>query len=384
MIRIEITSRNRYNERKNKSLVITMQLKNINGGKMNRFFSKLIQEIEPYVPGEQPKDKKYIKLNTNENPYPPSPKVLEAIQKVDSELKLYPDPECSALRETAAQYYGLKKEQVFVGNGSDEVLAFCFPAFFLDKPLYFPDITYSFYPVYSKLFGVEYENKSLKEDFIIHIEDYFDNNGSILIPNPNAPTGEYLGLNSVKEILKNNPDNLVVMDEAYVDFGGESCVKLIDEYPNLLVIQTLSKSWSLAGLRVGFALGNEELIDGLNRVKNSFNSYTLDVLAQVGAKAALEDIGYFNEIKNKIMNTRDGSVKALSKLGFKVLDSKANFIFVSHKTIDAKDIFEKLKEKGVLVRYFNKPRINQYLRISVGTDEEMEKLCEALKKIINI
>lgn len=349
---------------------------------MNRFFSKLVQEIEPYVPGEQPKDKKYIKLNTNENPYPPSPKVLKAIKQVSDDLKLYPDPECSALRETAAQYYGLKKEQIFVGNGSDEVLAFCFPAFFVDKKLLFPDITYSFYPVYSKLFGVEHENKPLKAHFEIDIKDYSNTDGSILLPNPNAPTGKYLELDSIEQILKKNPDNIVVIDEAYVDFGGDSSVKLIDKYPNLLVIQTLSKSWSLAGLRVGFALGNEELIDGLNRVKNSFNSYTLDVLAQVGAKAALEDIIYFNETKNKIIKTRERSVQTLSRLNFEVLDSKANFIFATHKTIEAKDIFEKLKEKGVLVRYFNKPRINQYLRISIGTDEEMERLSVALKEIV--
>lgn len=365
------------------ALTAIMNLKsNKFGGEMNRFFTKLVQEIEPYVPGEQPKDRKYIKLNTNENPYPPSPKALEAIKTVSEELKLYPDPECTALRETAAHYYGLKKEQVFVGNGSDEVLAFCFPAFFLDKKLLFPDITYSFYPVYAKLFGVEYETKPLKEDFEIDIENYCNDCGSILLPNPNAPTSKYLEVDKIEEILNKNPNHVVVIDEAYVDFGGTSCTGLINQYPNLLVVQTLSKSWSFAGLRVGFALGNGHLIDGLNRIKNSFNSYTLDTLAQVGAKAALEDISYFNETKNKIIKTREKTVKELLQLQFKIVNSQANFIFVTHEKMTAKDIFEKLREKGILVRYFNKPKIDQYLRISIGTDDEMKKLTNALKEII--
>lgn len=349
---------------------------------MNRYLSELAKNIEPYVPGEQPKDKKYIKLNTNENPYPPSSKTLKAMSDaINSDLRLYPDPECDELKRTAANYYGLKPEQVFVGNGSDEVLAFSFAAFYTGKKILFPDITYSFYPVYANLFNVEYETIPLvDETFQISVEDYLKYNEGIIIPNPNAPTGRFLEIKEIERVLNKNINSVVIIDEAYIDFGGESAVELIHQYPNLLVIHTLSKSRSLAGLRVGFAFGNEALIDGLNRIKNSFNSYTLDRIAQKGAIAALEDEAYFNETRKKIIQTRETTTKELIKLEFKVIESKANFVFITHKDLEAKTLFERLREKGILVRYFSKPRIDNYLRVSIGTDEEMDTFIKILKK----
>lgn len=351
---------------------------------MSRYWNELTKKIEPYVAGEQPKDKKYIKLNTNENPYPPSPKVINAISDANnSDLRLYPDPDCDKLRETVANYYNLNKNQVFVGNGSDEVLAFSFLTFFSsDKEIVYPDISYSFYPVYAGLYGLKVRLSALKEDFSIDVEDFLKENGGVVIPNPNAPTGKYLDIKSIKRILEFNNESVVIIDEAYVDFGGESVVGLIKDYPNLLVIQTLSKSRALAGMRIGLALGSEELIDGLNRIKNSFNSYTSDRIAQVAAVAAFEDEEYFKICSNKIIKTREKVTKRLTEIGFKVIPSKANFIFASHSKMLAKDIFIKLREKGVLVRYFNKPKIDNYLRISIGSKEEMDTFLEKVEEII--
>ena len=351
---------------------------------MSIYWSKLTKSQVPYVPGEQPKDKKYIKLNTNENPYPPSPKVLEAIKNTANEdLRLYPDPECTALRAVIAKYYNLSEEEVFVGNGSDEVLAFSFQTFFdPGRTILFPDITYSFYPVYCKLYGLDYATVTLDKDFNIPLEGFLTENGGVVISNPNAPTAKYMSLDKIKEILEFNKNSVVIIDEAYIDFGGESSVSLIKDYPNLLVIQTLSKSRCLAGLRIGFALGNKELIKGLNMVKNSFNSYTIDRLALNGAIEALSDEEYFNETRQKIIFTREKTTESLTEMGFTVTESKANFIFISHAEIKADIIFGRLREKGILVRYFNKTRIDNFLRVSIGTDTEMKAFIGALKEIL--
>ncbi|WP_368974177.1 histidinol-phosphate transaminase [Caldifermentibacillus hisashii] len=351
---------------------------------LSKFWSEVTRLTEPYVPGEQPKVKNMIKLNTNENPYPPSPKVLAALKgAVDGNLRLYPDPTADELCEAIAKAYDVAKSQVFIGNGSDEVLAFSFLAFFnQDEQILFPDITYSFYPVYANLYRLDYKEVPLNEDFTIPVEQFFHAEGGVIFPNPNAPTSIGLGLEQIEKILQNNPDKVVIVDEAYIDFGGESAVPLIRRYDNLLVIQTLSKSRSLAGLRVGFAFGNEQLIEGLNRIKNSFNSYTLDRLALVGAKAAIEDTAYFEETRSKIMETRHRVIGELRQLNFTVLDSQANFLFMKHARVDAKQIFETLKEKGIYVRYFNKSRIDQFLRVTIGTDEEMNRLMEELKNIL--
>lgn len=351
---------------------------------MSKYWSEVIKKVEPYVPGEQPRDRNYIKLNTNECPYPPSQKVINAIIKATNDsLRLYPDPTCDEIVEVIALYHGLEKEQVFVGNGSDELLAFAFKAFFNPgKHILFPDVTYSFYPVYSKLFNIDYKAVPVNDDFDIDVEGFLQKNGGIIIPNPNAPTSKLLSLKEIAKILEANMESVVIIDEAYIDFGGESSIKLINEYSNLLVVQTLSKSRALAGLRVGFALGNRELIDGLERVKNSFNSYTLDRLAIKGAVAAFEDQSYFNEVRVKIIATREKISKELGQLGFKVIDSSANFVFVSHERVNAALIFNALRDRGILVRYFNKPRIDNYLRITIGTDEEMDEFIRVLNDII--
>jgi histidinol-phosphate aminotransferase len=351
---------------------------------MSQFWSKVARNLKPYVPGEQPKDKKYIKLNTNENPYPTSPKALEAMkQAVNDSLKLYPTPACEDLRTCIARYHGLTKEQVFVGNGSDEVLAFVFLAFFNPgSPILFPDITYSFYPVYADLFHIDYKLVPLNEDFSIPVEKFFSPNGGIIFPNPNAPTGRYLAVEAIEDILQRNTNQVVIIDEAYIDFGGESAVKLISKYPNLLVVQTLSKSRSLAGLRVGFAMGHEDLIEGLNRVKNCINSYTLDRVALAGATASFEDEQYFQEVRRKVITTREKTISDLQEIGFTVIPSQANFVFIKHPSASAGDLYQQLREKGILVRYFNQPRINEFLRVSIGSDEEMAFLMKTLREII--
>jgi histidinol-phosphate aminotransferase len=370
---------------------------------MTKYLSELAKSLEPYVPGEQPKDKKYVKLNTNENPYPPSQKVAEAIKSEIMNLRLYPDPDATAVRESAAAYYNKKlnlsagdildADNIFVGNGTDEVLALIFPAFFKGKKIAFADITYSFYPVYAALFEVEYEILPLTEDFSIDVEQYISgissDVGGILLCNPNAPTGRLLGLEQVEKIAAANQDKLVVVDEAYIDFGGETAVSLVNRYENLLITQTLSKSRQLAGMRAGVAIGCHDLIAGINTVKNSFNSYTADRLAIAAASAAFDDAEYFDETTSKITATRTRITKELESLGFDVIPSGSNFIFAQppafeHSTdeTDAGAMFRLLREAGVLVRYFNKPRINNRLRISIGTDEEMDTFMAAVKKIL--
>ena len=352
---------------------------------MSKFWNETVNKIEPYVPGEQPRDKKYVKLNTNENPYPPSKKVLEAVKNsANEDLRLYPDPLCTELNETIANFYGLDKDNIFLGNGSDEVLAFSFMTFFSkNKTILFPDISYSFYPVYAEFFGLNYKMVPLDEEFNIPLEELKKENGGVILPNPNAPTGKFIDTDKLKELLEANKDTVVIIDEAYIDFGGESMVKYIKDYKNLLVVQTFSKSRSLAGARIGFALGDKELIEGLNRVKNSINSYTIDRVALNAGKAAIEDKEYFEETRNKIIKTRENVSKALKEMGFKVLDSKANFIFISHKDFEGQYLYEELRNRGVLVRFFNKDRINKFLRITIGTDEEMNVLIEKLKEITN-
>jgi len=352
---------------------------------MSKYWSKVTKSLLPYVPGEQPKDKKYIKLNTNESPYPPSPRVLEAIKnEANEDLRLYPNPECNELRTVIAKYYNLQEEEVFVGNGSDELLAFSFQTFFdPGRTILFPDITYSFYPVYCQLFGIDYNTVTLDDDFNVPIDKFFMENGGVVISNPNAPTAKYMPLKDIKAIVDFNKNSVVIVDEAYIDFGGESAIKLIKDYPNLLVIQTLSKSRSLAGLRIALALGNKELIKGLNMVKNSFNSYTVDRLALTGAIEAFRDEEYFHETRQKIIFTRERTTESLKKIGFTVTDSKANFVFISHPRIKADIIFRRLREKGILVRYFEKHRIDNFLRVSIGTDNEMEAFIGALNEILS-
>ena len=352
---------------------------------MNKqYWSRRIRDIEPYVPGEQPKDRRYVKLNTNENPYPPSPKVAEAVAQMSaSDLRLYPDPECAELRRSLADFYGLAPEQVFVGNGSDEVLAFSFLAFADDStPAVFPDVTYSFYPVYGEFFENRCRIVPVNADFTIPLEELRKDDGTVVLTNPNAPTGIGLGLDDVESLLRANPNHVVILDEAYIDFGGESAAGLIPKYENLLVIQTFSKSRSLAGLRVGFALGNESLIAALGAVKNSVNSYTLDRLALAAAKAAVEDRAYFYDTCHRIAKTRETTNGKLRELGFSVLPSQANFVFAAHDRVPGKTLFRRLRERGVLVRYFDKPRIDNFLRITIGTDAEMETLLAALKTIL--
>jgi histidinol-phosphate aminotransferase len=353
---------------------------------MSRYWSPIVKGLVPYVPGEQPKLTNLIKLNTNENPYGPSPKVLEALHEETADsLRLYPDPNADPLKQAVADCYHLKPANVFVGNGSDEVLAHVFIALLKhDDPILFPDITYSFYPVYCRLYEIEYETVPLTDAFEINIESYFKKNGGILIANPNAPTGRVVSLASIEKLVQQNIDSVVVVDEAYVDFGGESAAPLIHRYPNLLVIHTLSKSRSLAGLRVGYAMGDPLLIEALERVKNSFNSYPLDRLAIAGATAAVMDRAYFDNTRHKVMETRERLVSALVGFGFEVIPSKANFIFTRHPKMDAWVLAKALRDRSIIVRHFNLPRIDQYLRITVGTDAQLEALTHALKEIVGI
>ncbi len=350
---------------------------------MSRFWTDKIASLDPYVPGEQPQDKQYIKLNTNESPYSPSPKALAAMtEQVSEKLRLYPDPNCQTLKNALATTYSVKPNQVFVGNGSDEVLALAFMGYFTgDKPLAFADITYSFYKVYANLYDIKPQLIPLTDTFDIAPSDYenLDVSG-VVVTNPNAPTGKALPLSDIEKILQANPDVVVLVDEAYVDFGAESAVTLVDQYPNLLVVQTFSKSRALAGIRVGYAIGHPDLIDGLERLKNSFNSYPIDRIALAGATAAVEDGKYLQEICDKTIATRSWAVTELEKLGFEVLPSATNFVFVTHPERSAEALYLNLKEQGILVRYFgNKPRIGNYLRITIGTDEEMAALISALK-----
>ena len=343
-----------------------------------------VRKVVPYVPGEQPKAKNLIKLNTNECPYPPSPKVMEAMHNLSADsMRLYPDPAVSNLRQTLAEYYNVKPEQVFVGVGSDDVIANAFMTFFnSEKPILFPDITYSFYDVWAELFNISYERIPLTEEFRICPKDYKKENGGIIFPNPNAPTGILEDLSMIEEILKANPDVVVMVDEAYIDFGGVSALPLLEKYENLLVIQTFSKSRAMAGMRIGFAIGNEKLIQYLNDVKFSFNSYTMNQTSMAMGIACVKDDEYFREIVEKVVNTRERVKKELKKLGFSFPDSMSNFIFATHESIPAGELFEVCKKENIYVRYFKKPRIDNYLRISIGTEEEMDVLLKVLKNYI--
>ena len=350
---------------------------------MSKFWSPFVKALVPYVPGEQPKLTNLVKLNTNENPYGPSPKALAAMQaELNDNLRLYPDPNGERLKRAVADYYHVRPEQVFVGNGSDEVLAHVFHGLFQHgKPLLFPDVTYSFYPVYCGLYGIDYETIALDDHFQIDIADYARPNGGIIFPNPNAPTGCLLALEAIEQLLQANRDSVVVVDEAYIDFGGESAIALVDRYPNLLVTQTLSKSRSLAGLRVGLAVGHPDLIEALERIKNSFNSYPLDRIAIAGAAAAFEDRGYFEQTCQQVIASRDAVTLAMQALGFEVLPSAANFIFARHRQHDAAALAAGLREHGVIVRHFKMGRIDQFLRTSVGAPEQNQALLDALKRI---
>lgn len=352
---------------------------------MSKFWSDVVHKLTPYVPGEQPKLDNLVKLNTNENPYGPSPKVIAALRlEAADSLRLYPDPNSDALRLAIAEAHQLESNQVFVGNGSDEVLAHVFQALLKHAgPLLFPDITYSFYPVYCGLYGIQYKTIPLAEDFTINIDDYDRPNGGIIFPNPNAPTGIPLALVEIERLLQKNTESVVVVDEAYVDFGTESVVTLINQYPNLLVTHTLSKARSLAGLRVGYALGAPELIQALIRVKDSFNSYPIDRFASAGAIAAMQDTEYFAEMLQKVLVTRGALVQDLTSLGFTVLPSGANFIFAKHPTKDGAELTAKLREKSIIVRHFKAPsRASPYLRITIGTDAQSKLLVNALKEIL--
>ena len=349
-----------------------------------RPWEKYFRKVEPYVPGEQPKFEKMIKLNTNENPYPPSPEVEKVLREVNCDkLKMYPDPTSEVLVKALAERYQVKEEQVFVGVGSDDVLGMAFLTFFgSDKPILFPDITYSFYDVWAELFQIPYERPALDADFRIKKEDYYKENGGVVITNPNAPTSICENLDFLRDILEHNQDVVVIVDEAYIDFGGETALPLLKEYENLLVVQTFSKSRSMAGMRIGYAFGSKELIKALNDVKFSFNSYTMNMTSIDMGVASINDKKYFEECVERITATRERTKEELTKLGFTFPDSKANFIFATHKSVPAKEIFEKLKDLNIFVRYFAQPGIDNYLRITIGTDEQMDKLISALSEIV--
>lgn len=353
---------------------------------MSKFWSEMAKRTKPYVPGEQVQETDIIKLNTNENPYPPSPFVTNAIREAtNQDLRLYPSPTMDDLKESIADYYELTSENVFVGNGSDEVLAFSFMAFFdTNQTILFPEISYSFYPVYAEIFQIPYATKPLQDDFSIRPSDYFEADGGVIFPNPNAPTSCYLSLSAVEDIVQRNPDKVVIIDEAYIDFAAASAsaAKLIQQYENLLIIQTMSKSRSLAGLRVGFALGDADLIEGLMRIKDSFNSYPVDRLALAGAKAAIEDVTYFEETTERIIQTRTWVTEQLEERGFQVLPSAANFVFTTHPKLAAKEIYESLRQKQIFIRYFGKQPIENYVRISMGTDEEMKRFFYYLDELL--
>lgn len=351
---------------------------------MTKPWSDKLRKVDPYVPGEQSKNPNIIKLNANENPYPPSPKAIEAIRNFDADkLCLYPNSSAYQLTEALAKHYGLDMNQVFVGNGSDEVIALAYMAFFnSDKPILFPDITYSFYPVWCKFFNTPYLIKAVDNNFRINSADYYEENGGIIIPNPNAPTGISEGREFIEDILEHNQDAVVIIDEAYVDFGGYSAIELLSKYENLVIVHTFSKSRSLAGMRIGVALGNPELIALLNAVKNCYNSYTLDSVAIAAGTASVNDDDYFKNSLKKVIATRERTAKELMDLGFTVFPSHSNFLFATHPTISAKELFEAAKAENIYIRYFNLPRIDNHLRITIGTDEQMDTLIAFIKKYI--
>ena len=352
------------------------------GSKMS--WEKNVRKVVPYVAGEQPKEEKVIKLNTNECPYPPAPGVQKILREFPIDrLRLYPDTNATKLTDALAEYYGIRSEEIFIGVGSDDVLGMSFLTFFHgDKPILFPDITYSFYDVWADLFGIPYKTCALDENFRIKREDYFQNNGGIILPNPNAPTAIWEDTGVLEEIVAANPDSIVIIDEAYIDFGGKSMLPLIHKYDNLMVVQTFSKSRAMAGVRIGFAMANEKIIQYLKDVKESYNSYTMNMVSIEAGTAAVKDKAYFEETINKVIKTREWTKDQLEQLGFRFTDSKSNFLFATHERVPAKEIFEALKQRHIYVRYWNKPRIDNYLRITIGTDEEMMQLCNALREII--
>lgn len=352
---------------------------------MENLWKENLRKITPYVPGEQSKEKNIVKLNANENPYPPSPKAIDALKNFNSNsLRFYPNANSTELKEALAEYYNVGIENVFVGNGSDDVLAIAFQSFFNSKkPIAYPDLTYSFYPVWCELFGIPYKTYPVDDNFRIIPEDYKEENGGVIIPNPNAPTSIGEGLDFVERILNYNADSVVVIDEAYVDFGGISSVELTKKYENLLVTGTFSKSRSLAGLRIGFAIGSKELISVMEAVKNSYNSYTVDSVSIAMGSASIKDDEYFKATCKKIIDTRERFTEEMKKLGFKVLESSTNFIFATHSDLSVKDMFEYLKAKNIFIRYFSLPRIDNYTRITIGTDEEMDILLNGIKEYIN-
>ncbi|MDO5417064.1 MAG: histidinol-phosphate transaminase [Lachnospiraceae bacterium] len=350
-----------------------------------RPWEKNIRKVVPYVPGEQPKGDRLIKLNTNENPYPPAPGVEQALRTMDTDaFRKYPDPTASALTEALAEYYQVGKNQVFVGVGSDDVIGMAFLTFFnSDKPILFPDVTYSFYPVWADLFRIPYETPALDEQFRIRKEDYYRENGGVIFPNPNAPTGLDMGLDEIEDILKHNQDVVVIVDEAYVDFGSQSALSLISKYENLLVVQTFSKSRSMAGMRIGYAIGHPDLIRAMNDVKYSYNSYTMNMPSLMLGVEAVKDDAYFKETLGKIMKTREETKGWMKELGFSFPDSKSNFLFASHERVPAVEIFEALKKEQIYVRYFKQPRLENYLRITIGTDAEMAALKQFLESFLS-
>lgn len=353
---------------------------------MNKLWYDKIRNIEPYIPGEQPENKNIIKLNTNESPFPPSERVKKVFKEFNTDnLRLYPSFKCESLKEIICNKYNLKENQLFIGNGSDEVLAFCFMAFFnSDKNILFPDITYSFYDVWCNLFNINYKKIPVNSNFEIDEKDYFIQNGGIVIANPNAPTGLYMELDKIEQIIQKNRDVIILIDEAYIDFGSKSSLELINKYDNIVVIHTFSKSRCLAGIRIGYAMANEELINILESVKNSFNSYTINSVSQIVAAECAKDNEYFEICINKIINEREKTIKRLDKLGFKTLPSKTNFIFTTNPNLNIKELFDYLKSKNIIVRYFNKERINQYLRITIGTNEQMNILIEEIENFLNL
>lgn len=352
---------------------------------MEKLWTENLRNIDPYIPGEQSNDKNIVKLNANENPYPPSPKAIEALNDFDTaKLRRYPNANSTPLKQALADYYNVGIENVFVGNGSDDVIAIAFQALFnSDLPVVYPDLTYSFYPVWCSLFGIPYKTYPVDKNFRINPEDYREKNGGVVIPNPNAPTSIGEGIDFVEKIMQYNQDSVVIIDEAYVDFGGVSSVELTKKYENLLVTGTFSKSRSMAGLRIGYAIGSERLISVLEAVKNSYNSYTIDSLSIEMGRASILDDAYFKETCNKIIKTRQRVTDELRQLGFKLPDSSANFVFATHDKLSMKDMFEYLKAKKVFIRYFSVPRIENYVRISIGTDEEMDILIKAIKEYID-
>lgn len=352
---------------------------------MEKLWKKNLRDIEPYVPGEQSKEQNIVKINANENPYPPSPKVIEAIRNFDSSnLRFYPDANASEFKRAVAEYYNVETENVFLGNGSDDVIALAFQAFFnSEKPIVYPDITYSFYPVWCRLFNIPYKTYPLKDDFRIDVEDYREENGGVVISNPNAPTSLGEGQAFIEKLMEYNKNSVVIIDEAYVDFGGFSSVGLIEKYENLLVTGTFSKSRSLAGMRIGYAIGSKELISVLEAVKNSYNSYTVNSISMAAGTAAIRDKEYFNETVSKVIRTRERVTKELISLGFTVLDSQTNFLFAANEKLDIRHYFEWLKTQKVFIRYFNLPRINRYVRITIGTDDEMDIFLEKTKEFLS-